>query len=150
MTTFVPMSKKRNNYLVLEDDPIDFEIIGICSQLPEYKFIWSINDCLKSKFVQKEESLITYDKKGIKKAEFSTYFYTHPVDRVNFYLIKNKNEGDVLISEKMAIDYFLFIYDNISFDLSDLVTQLKKVDSVLGAYVFEQDEIPSAENLTLQ
>lgn len=144
------MSKKRNNVLVLEEDPTEFEIIGICSQLPEYRFIWSLNNELHTRFIQREESIYTYDKKGNVKGEFSSYLYAHPIDRVNFYLIKNKVDGAILVDEKTTIDYFLFIYDNLSFEVEDLIAQLKSMECVQGAYSFEQEEIPSAENLILQ
>lgn len=144
------MSRKRNNYLILEEDPTEFEIIGICSQLPEYRFIWSLNNELQTRFCQCDEPIFTYDKKGEIKGEFSSYLYKHPIDRVNFYLVKNKVDGAILIDEKIAIDYFLFIYDNHSFEVEDLIAQLKSMNCVLGAYSFEQDEIPSVENLILQ
>lgn len=144
------MSKKKNHILTLEEEFEDFETIGICSQYPEYRFIWAVNEKLETKFIQQDEPYITYNKKGTRIAEFTVYSYTHPIDRVSFYLIKNNIEGARLIEEKSTIDYFLFIYENHTIDLSEYLANVKNVESVLGAYIFDIDNLPSLENITLQ
>ena len=62
-------------------------------------------------------------------------------------MIKNKIQGKLLIPEKAAIDYFLFVCNNTVIELENLLKKLKSIESVLAAYSFNPVEIPSAENI---
>ena len=57
------------------------------------------------------------------------------------------SKGRYLISEKPTIDYFLFLCENNAVELNELITQCKEVDSILAAYEFSTEELPSVENI---
>ncbi len=140
------MSKSKKHILAFEEQ-IDFEMIGLCSHHSDYRLVWAINDLLKYKLVKSDEEFIVTNKKGEPISSHSMYTYYDEENRLDFYLIKNKVEGKFLIPEKSAIDYFLFLCDNVSIEATDVVKQLKLVPSVLAAYLFDPEEISSTQNL---
>jgi hypothetical protein len=68
-------------------------------------------------------------------------------NRLEYYLIKNKNNNKFLIPEKPSIDYFLFLVNNIAIEIDEFVGKLRKVDSILGIYPFDPEDIESTQNL---
>jgi hypothetical protein len=87
------------------------------------------------------------NKKGEVVSNYSMYEYKDEIDRLTYYLIKNKNHGNYLIPEKPTIDYFLFLHDNYAVNAKQLMSELKAVPSVLGVYDFDPYDIESAENI---
>ena len=140
------MSKSKKHILAFEEE-IDFEMIGVCSHHSDYRLDWGINDLLKYKLVKSDDEYIVTNKKGEPVSSHSMYTFYDEENRIDFYLIKNKVEGKFLIPEKSAIDYFLFLCNNTSIELLDIVQQLKLVPSVLAAYPFYPEEISSTQNL---
>lgn len=125
----------------------NFDMIGICSHHSDFRLAWSLNNSLDLHLYKCDEDYIVTNKKGDIISSHSMYEYYHEEDRLSFFLIKNKSHGKFLIPEKPTIDYFLFLIDNVAVDVSKLIADLKKINSVLGAYKFDPEEIGSAENL---
>ena len=75
------------------------------------------------------------------------YIYQDEENRLDMYLIKNKNKGKYLIPEKPTIDYFIFLHNNVSLDPEEIIADMKRVESVLGAYIFDAEELPSARQM---
>lgn len=140
------MTKKKKHILSFKDE-IDFEMIGICSHHSDYRLVWGINDKVKLKFIKSDEDFIVTNRKGETISEHSMYSFVDDENRLDYFLIKNKTQGKMLIPEKAAIDYFLFLCNNTIIEIDDFLKELKSVESVLAAYMFEPSEIPSAENI---
>lgn len=140
------MTKKKKHILSFEDE-VDFEMIGICSHHSDYRLVWGINDKIKLKLVKSDEDLCNTNKKGETVSEHSMYTFVDEENRLEYYLVKNKAQGKLLIPEKGAIDYLLFLCNNSSVELTGLLKELKGIDSVLAAYEFDPSEIPSTENI---
>lgn len=140
------MTKKKKHILAFEDE-IDYEIIGICSHHSDYRLVWGINDMVKLKLVKSDSDFCVTNRKGETVSEHSMYIFTDEENRLEYYLIKNKAQGKLLIPEKAAIDYFLFLCNNSAVVISNLVQELKRVSSVLAAYEFDPMEVPSTENI---
>ncbi|MES2800323.1 MAG: IPExxxVDY family protein [Bacteroidota bacterium] len=130
------------------DDEADFELIGICTHHTDFRLAFGINEQMAIALEKKDD--FAFIPKG-KKEEilFSRYDYTHPEDQYQFILIKNKADGKFLITEKPMIDYFLFIYENHLFELSELVDSLRKITVVLAAYSFDPNELDSTQHINL-
>jgi len=139
---------KKKKYILSFDQEINFDLIGLCSHHNDYRLVWNINSQLGIRLV-KIDSYNSFQKSGKISTLHSTYEYIDEVNRLTYFLIKNKHEGQYLIPEKTAIDYFLFLCDNTSIRLEKIVQQLKSVPSILGAYEFNPEEISSAKNITL-
>jgi len=140
------MSKKKKHILSF-DDEVDFEMIGICSHHSDYRLVWGINDTIKLKLVKSDDDFCVTNKKGETISEHSMYTFVDEDNRIEYYLIKNKIQGKLLIPEKASIDYFLFLCDNTSISVDELLSELKTVASILAAYQFDPAEIPSTENI---
>lgn len=140
------MAKKKKHTLVFDQD-FEFDMIGICSHHNDYRLAWSINNNLNIKLSKCEEEYVLTDKKGDMLSSHSMYEYEDEVDRLSYYLVKNKSQGKYLIPEKPSIDYFMFLHDNYAVEQDELIIELKNVPSVLGVYKFDPEEISSAENI---
>lgn len=140
------MSKRKKHILSFEDE-IDFDMIGICSHHSDYRLVWGINDKVKLKFTKSDDDFIITNRKGEVVSEHSMYTFVDEENRLEYYLIKNKTQGKMLIPEKAAIDYFMFLCNNNAVEVDDLMKSLKSVESVLAAYAFDPSEIPSVENI---
>jgi len=99
------------------------------------------------KLVKSDDDFGITNKKGETVSEHSMYTFVDEENRLEYYLIKNKIQGKLLIPEKAAIDYFLFLCNNSSMEIEELMKGLKSVESVLAAYQFDPAEIPSTENI---
>lgn len=140
------MTKKKKHILSFEDE-VDFEMIGICSHHSDYRLVWGINDKIKLKLVKSDEDYGVTNRKDETISEHSMYTFVDEENRLEYYLIKNKVLGKLLIPEKATIDYFLFLCNNTAIEVDDLVTALKEIPSILAAYVFDPAEISSTENI---
>ena len=140
------MVKKKKHILSFEPE-IDFEMIGICSHHSDYRLVWSINNNIGLRLIKSKEDYTLTNKKGELTSSHSSYEYSDDQNRLNYYLIKNKSQGQYLISENPSIDFFLFLCDNHAIEIDELIARLKNVPSILGAYQFDPMEINSAENL---
>lgn len=139
------MSKKKKHILEFEEE-VNYELIGLCSHHSDYRLVWSINQQLGFA-LEKHVGYENFDKKGTLVSEHSMYVFEDENDRLTYYLIKNKMNGKFLIPELPAIDFFLFLCDNVAVDRNELITKLKSVPSVIAAYPFEADEIGSVQNI---
>ena len=138
------MSKQKRHVLSLETS-VDFELIGICSHHSDYRLAWGINKILDLELTKSEEPFVIQSKKGTIVSQHSFHVFIDEVDHMEWYLIKNKSEGKFLIPEKNQIDYFLILRENVLHDLDELVERIRESNSVMAAYVFEAESIPSAE-----
>lgn len=139
------MTVRKKKYTLSFEPEIDFQMIGISSHHSDYRLVFGINSAMGIQLERCQEAYLVSSKKG--NIDHPMYEYHSPEDRIDFYLIHNKHGGSVLIPEKSAIDYFLFLVNNFVFTEEELVTALRKVDSVLAVYVFNPIEIESAQNI---
>lgn len=140
------MARKKKHTLTFDQD-FDFDMIGVCSHHSDYRLVWGINDVVGLRLTKCEENYIVTNKKGEELSAHSMYEFIDEDNRLEYYLIKNKNNGKYLIPEKPSIDYFLFLNNNFAVELEDITASLKKVNSILGVYPFDPEEIESAGNL---
>jgi hypothetical protein len=138
------MSKQKRHVLSLETS-VDFELIGICSHHSDYRLAWGINKILELQLTKSDEPFVIQSKKGTIVSQHSFHVFIDEVDHMEWYLIKNKSEGKFLIPEKNQIDYFLILRENVLHELDELVERIRESNSVMAAYVFEAESIPSAE-----
>lgn len=139
---------KKIKHTLIDDEVVDFDMIGICSHHNDYRLAWSINEHIGIQ-LKKIEPYTLVNKKGTITTHHSRYQFEDDDNRLMYFMIKNKHQGQYLIPEKSTIDYFLFLCENCAVDLDGLISKLKSASCVLGAYTFYPDEIESAQNLVL-
>ncbi|MCH2229835.1 MAG: IPExxxVDY family protein [Crocinitomicaceae bacterium] len=140
------MGKRKKHILALEPEE-EFEMIGICSHHSDYRLAWGLNKKTGLHLTKCDSDYVVTNKKGEPTSLHSMYEFMDDENRIEYYMIKNKEKGQYLIPEKPSIDYFLFLCNNHVIEVSDLIVELKTVTSILGAYLFYPEEIASAENL---
>jgi hypothetical protein len=131
--------------LVWEDD-YDFDLIGICSSNSDYRLCWGVNKALEMQLVRADDYALKSKKEG--EYFFSFYEFINDDTGEEVYLIKNQSYNfKKLIPEQDKIDYFLIIKNNYSYEMENLLTELKQIDSILTAFSFNVDELKSKSNL---
>ena len=131
--------------LFLEED-YAFELIGICSSHPDYRLCWGINKALAIA-LNKAEDYSVYGKKSGEHLH-SFYEYYDEEEHIEYYLLKNvSNNYQYLVPEKDQVDYFLILKNNYVKDINDTLIQLKSIDSILTAFIFDPSELKSRGNL---
>lgn len=140
------MVKMKKYQLVFEQE-FDFDMIGISSHHNDYRLVWSINSELGLHFERSNEPYImNVNKKGL-KVGFIMYEFHDDENKVDYWLVKNKEAGHFLIPERPSIDYFIFIMERESINMEDFGNQLRNVSSILAVFPFEPEELDSTENL---
>lgn len=142
------MAKQKKHLLEFEIET-DYDLIGICSHHNDYRLAWSINATLGFHLEQSPDPFfITHTKKGITTHQSHSMFeYYEEENRVTYFLIKNKENGKLLIAEKPTIDFFLFIHKYNVINLNELSEKLRNVNSILGVFSLDADLLPSTENI---
>lgn len=102
---------------------------------------------MRLQLAKNDELFAITNKKGQIISEHTYYFWCDDENQVEFYLIRNKSEGKFLIPERNQIDYFLFVRDNVTLELEDLLEEIKQINSVMAAYLFEPESLPSTEQI---
>ena len=138
---------KPKKHILTFDQTYDFEMIGICSHHNDYRLAWGLNEKIGIQLIKVDEDYVVASKKGVQLSNHSMYEFKDPENLIEYYLIKNKNQGKFLIPEKPSIDYFLFLFENHEWDVEDLVSELREIPSILGVFIFNPEEFSSTENL---
>ena len=131
--------------VLLADFNYDFQLIGISSHAKDYRLSWEINKMFNT-LLSKEKDVVYTDRKG-NKAGFSMYFYQDEIEEKEVRLISNKSSGRKLISEQKAVDYFLILYEFDSYEWSEIIRKIRKINVVLTAFEVEVDTLKDKENL---
>ncbi|MCH2223873.1 MAG: IPExxxVDY family protein [Crocinitomicaceae bacterium] len=140
------MAKQKKHTLTFEQ-MFNFDMIGVCSHHSDYRLAWSINQQLEIQLAKCDEDYFVTNRKGEVISQHSMYEYQDLENRMDYFMVKNKQQGKFLVPEKPTMDYFIFLCDNCAIDINELIKNLRAVPSVLGVYKFDPEEIASAENL---
>ncbi|MBD3639330.1 MAG: IPExxxVDY family protein [Crocinitomicaceae bacterium] len=128
------------------DDEFDFQLIGICSSHSDYRLCWGINNALHINLTKGEDYSVMAKKDGEHLHSF--YEYYDKEEHIEYYLIKNVSSNyQRLIPEKDQVDYFLVIKNNFVREINDILIQLKEIESILTAFIFDPGELKSKSNL---
>lgn len=143
------MSKIVKHTLNFEND-YDYEIIGICSHVSDYKLVWNINEKLNLKFEKAQDLFLVNNKKGVLASGHPYYFMFDEEKRLELYLIQNKSQGKFLIPEKQQIDYFLFVCNNLLYNLEDWVKKLREIVCIMATFQYEAKEFSSTQYIVFE
>ena len=131
---------------ISEEDKFDFIVIGIICSHRDYRLSMALNKRLEIN-LSKQEDYSVFNNKRMEDQTFSFYEYINEEeDRYN--LISNKSQKGFLLPEQNQIDYlFLFHQIRMRPDEQALISTLKEIPIILGAYKFEAGKLKSRENL---
>jgi hypothetical protein len=131
---------------ISEEDKFDFILIGIICGHRDYRLSMALNKKLEIN-LSKQDDYSVFNNKRMEDQVFSFYEYINEEeDRYN--LISNKSQKGFLLPEQNQIDY-LFIFQQVRMrpDEQALISTLKEIPIILGAYKLDATKLKSRENL---
>lgn len=134
------MVRKKKHTLEF-DEEFEYCVVGISTHHSDYRLVWSINSKLDLRFEKQDIDYLVSHKKGMESSSHPLFTFCDEDNHLDYFLIKNKSAGKQLIPEKPMIDYFIFVNDSVAFEFDLFVQKLKSVDSVLGVFPIDADEI---------
>ena len=147
MRRFVSMTRLKKMKLEI-DDEIEFPILGISTALGDYRLAWELNSKLKLKFQRSQEGkFFTIPDKSKKNIDYEYYSYVNEEEMSKFFLVKNKQKGSTLFSDRERLDFFLVLRDNFVWDEEDLLSDLRKIKGVIAVFSFSSAEFEFSEYL---
>jgi len=121
------------------EEPNDYIVIGISSQIPDYKLLFHVNKLLKMQFVRVDNFEI---KQKNFSGSYSLYIHRDQNDHLDFFLLANKTSGKVLIPQYKQLDYFFIIDGDTDPSLiKELSSGLRKLTQILFTQVIELEGI---------
>jgi hypothetical protein len=138
---------KQKKYTLTFDDEIDFDVFGISSPFADYRLAWELNGILKIQLEKQAESIIVFDKKSKKNNSFQLYSFFDEENLTRFYLIRNKQQNCLIASENQIMDYFLVIKENLTLDLANFLTDLRKINGIVAVFKLESEKFDFVEQL---
>jgi hypothetical protein len=144
------MAQKKKKHVLTFEEEFPFQVLGVISSHPEYRLVWAINNELGYR-LEAIEPLVSIDKKSKVTTEHPRYLWEDEENRITFHLIRNKVANKVLFPERPSIDYLMVVVsgEDHDFELDDLIKKLKTIDSILGAYEFDPEELETLEILDI-
>jgi hypothetical protein len=131
---------------ISEEDKFDFLLIGIVCHHHDYRLCMELNKKLGIN-LSKQDEYTVFNNKRMEDQYFSFFEYIDEEgDRYN--LICNKSQKGFLIPEQNQIDYlFILNLDRNVRDELEVLTALKEIPVILGAYKLETSKLKSRDNL---
>jgi hypothetical protein len=142
------MSKKTKN--IISAISYNFNIWGINSALEDYRLCWLLNQMLEWKLIRVED-IAFYNQKEKKYNNFSAYKFINDIDYYTVEIIKNKNNGNVLIPEMKNFDYiFLFQGEQDYFNKDEITLLFKQLKGIQSIFEIDMENIKSKHNLLMR
>ena len=129
------------------DYDYDFILIGIACHEMDLKFVWAVNNKLKTQFAR-VDGISIREKKNKEAVLYGIYHYFDEGIHTDFFIIVNKTENDILIPEQKQADYLLKILGNISDDeKSAIIKKLKEINNVIMVFDVDAEKLKSKQHL---
>lgn len=141
------MGKVKKYELTLDDEQ-PFEVYGISTAFADYRLTWELNQMLAIHLEKEQQRFELYMPKIKAQQAFSYFSYTDQELLTRFFLIKNKQEQQLLQADRPMIDYFLVLKDNFSHDAAGLLEQLRKINGIVAVFDFNYEEFDILDYLT--
>ncbi len=161
------MASKTKIYID-EFEEEDYHLIAIHTSLEDYRLAYFINQYLPVNLKKCDIDLQVQVKQG--ETHFTRFIFDDKVEGISWNLIENKNDVTIvrndlivdlfsqtkslfstvtyLLSEYKKVNYFLKI-DNLNdnFKISEIVSEINKIDKIKMVYAIEINTIKNKNNL---
>ena len=135
-------------YILDEEYEYDFDLLGICCHEKDYRLSWALNNTLNISLEKSREDIeVIFNKNLNHNTSFPLFIFKSEKDHTIYYLIGNKSENNLLISEKKHIDFFLKIKSSAEPNISEILDKIKSISFVLTAHYVVVNELKSKEYL---
>ena len=141
------MGKVKKYELTLDDEQ-PFEVYGISTAFADYRLTWELNQMLGIHLEKEQQRFELYIPKLKAQQAFSFFSYEDQELMTRFFLVKNKQEQQLLQADRPMIDYFLVLKENFSHKPETLIEQLRAINGIVAAFSFNSDEFDILDYLT--
>lgn len=140
------MSKK----LTLEiDDTIDYTAIAIVCNLPDYQFVYHLNNAMDSTFEHKNP--FTKDFNDARKSVFPKFEFVDANNMTELFLLSNKHNGNILFSDLKNIDFVLLIRgEETELYVANVNAIIRKVKNVQISKVFDPNSLKNFDSFIFE
>ena len=128
------------------DLSFDYDVIGICTSLVDYRLAWEINQAIDLRLLRSDEDYLKTNKKGETLSSHSLYEDVDDDQNSEYILVKNMDKGKHLVGELEMIDFFFLINDDRN-DIQDISTKLRAIETIQTTVVIDVDEHKSFSQL---
>ncbi|MCF8201885.1 MAG: IPExxxVDY family protein [Crocinitomicaceae bacterium] len=141
------MGKVKKYDLTLDDEQ-PFEVYGISTAFADYRLTWELNQMLGIHLEKEQQRFELFMPKIKAQHAFSYFSYEDQELLTRFFLIKNKQDQQLLQADRPMIDYFLVLKDNFSHKSEVLLEQLRKINGIVAVFSFNYEEFDILDYLT--
>jgi hypothetical protein len=141
------MGKVKKYDLTLDDEQ-PFEVYGISTAFADYRLTWELNQMLGIHLEKEQQRFELFVPKLKAQHAFSYFSYEDQELLTRFFLIKNKQDQQLLQADRPMIDYFLVLKDNFSHKTEVLLEQLRKINGIVAVFSFNYEEFDILDYLT--
>jgi hypothetical protein len=141
------MGKVKKYDLTLDDEQ-PFEVYGISTAFADYRLTWELNQMLGIHLEKEQQRFELFVPKLKAQHAFSYFSYEDQELLTRFFLIKNKQDQQLLHADRPMIDYFLVLKDNFSHKTEVLLEQLRKINGIVAVFSFNYEEFDILDYLT--
>lgn len=141
------MGKVKKYELTLDDEQ-PFEVYGISTAFADYRLTWELNQMLGIHLEKEQQRFELFMPKLKAQHAFSYFSYEDQELLTRFFLIKNKQDQQLLQADRPMIDYFLVLKDNFSHESAVLLEQLRKINGIVAVFDFNYEEFDILDYLT--
>ena len=127
------------------EDIFDFKLVGISCAEKDYRLCWAINQSLGIDLVRMSNEGIASRSHLL---EFPFYEFESEETAINYRLLANRFENNVLMKELKTIDY-LFLIQGEDVNLQDIMLKLGKIEFVFLATEIEIENLKDKDLLYL-
>ena len=141
------MGKVKKYDLTLDDEQ-PFEVYGISTAFADYRLTWELNQMLGIHLEKEHKRFELFVPKLKAQHAFSYFSFEDQELLTRFFLIKNKQDQQLLQADRPMIDYFLVLKDNFSHKTEVLLEQLRKINGIVAVFSFNYEEFDILDYLT--
>ena len=141
------MGKVKKYDLTLDDEQ-PFEVYGISTAFADYRLTWELNQMLGIHLEKEQQRFELFMPKIKAQHAFSYFSFEDQELLTRFFLIKNKQDQQLLQADRPMIDYFLVLKDNFSHKSEVLLEQLRKINGIVAVFSFNYEEFDILDYLT--
>jgi hypothetical protein len=138
---------KAKKFFLEYEDAEEFEVLAVCSHHPDYRLVWNMNKHAELELQRSETLYEAYSKKGEFLAGHVQFKYVDETQEIEYLLLKNKEQRNILVPELGMVDYLLFIATQHQYPTDRIRKKLSESDSIIAVYKIDPTEIKSLSRL---
>jgi hypothetical protein len=129
------------------DYDYDFEVISVVSSVKEYRLCLVLNNLFGFDMYRLPDLEIQLKKKKT-PAIFNIFHHYDDIDKMNYYLIGNKFENELLLPELKMVDYILKLDGFKAAEIKEeMITKLKTATPIQAVFNTSLDSLKDKTNL---